>query len=208
MIEQIWMPLLRAKVASYLDPLLFAYHPKTGVEDVLLDLLHRAPGEAWLCGDNNVLWLLQCFPYHTTPTSGPKAKRHSCQPTHNQMDCDLTNRPRFIRLNQAVLDRICTNMGAPARDGPVTFPVYPLHNFFTHNTELMTAIVSCVTRWDNTHHRETTESFVKWCEANYLNLNLLKTKEQVVDLGGFFFPIKFVLMVKTLVLLTFRRSWV
>lgn len=45
----------------------------------------------------------------------------------------------------------------------------------------LTAIVCCVMRGGDAHHRDTTESFVTWWEANYLDLNVLKTNELVVD---------------------------
>ena len=34
------------------------------------------------------------------------------------------------------------------------------------------------------NYRSEIESFVKWCEENFLNLNVKKTKEMIIDLEG------------------------
>ena len=36
-------------------------------------------------------------------------------------------------------------------------------------------------RGDDAHHRDITESFVKWCEANYLELNVLNEDQGASD---------------------------
>jgi hypothetical protein len=124
------------------------------------------------------------------------------------MDCDMTNRPGFIRLNHAVLDRIYTNMGAPARDGPVTFPVYPLHKclYTQHWTD------DCYSKLCHEMRQYSPPGNNRvLCEMVWGQLpGPESTKDQRAGgrFGGILFPIKFVLMVKNLVLLTFTRTWV
>lgn len=46
----------------------------------------------------------------------------------------------------------------------------------------MTAIVGWMTRGEKTEYRTVGKDFDTWCEHNYLQLNVIETKELAVDL--------------------------
>ena len=100
----------------------------------------------------------------------------------------LTGRTQYVRYLGAISDTILTNTGAP--QGCVLLPI--LFTLYTSDcrcrsaaTQLFkyaddTALVSqCVN--DDTEYRKEVEYFVSWCMNNYLELNVKKTKEMIVD---------------------------
>ena len=44
-----------------------------------------------------------------------------------------------------------------------------------------TVLAGLITDDDDTHYRQEIDSFVQWCERNYLNLNVGRTKEMTPE---------------------------
>ena len=101
----------------------------------------------------------------------------------------LTNRHRYIRLNEVLSSVIFANTGAP--QGTVLTPFlfslytanctstdesYPLVKF-ADDTELVGKISNDE---DALYHKQI-ENFVNWCDQNYLYLNVSKTKEMCIN---------------------------
>ena len=102
----------------------------------------------------------------------------------------LTHRPQYVSFQGAKSSVIITNTGDP--QGCVFSSI--LFNIYTsdcvcqaENCQLFkyaddTVLVGrCGGDGDDTAYREEVEKFVAWCTSNYLELNVRKTKEMVID---------------------------
>ena len=100
----------------------------------------------------------------------------------------LTSRSQYVKYLGVKSESIITNTGAP--QGCVLSPI--LFTLYTGDcrcsnacTQLFkyaddTALVGrCVN--NDTEYRQEVERFVTWCSSNYLELNVKKTKEMIVD---------------------------
>ena len=101
----------------------------------------------------------------------------------------LTRRLQYVRLNGLLSSAISTNTGEPQCTvlAPFLFALYtavcrstdkscPLVKF-ADDTELVGKISNDE---DALYHKQT-ETFVNWCDKNYLYLNVSKTKEMCID---------------------------
>ena len=101
----------------------------------------------------------------------------------------LTSRPQYVKLKNVKSDVLVTNTGAP--QGCVLSPL--LFTLYTNNCESLseschiikyaddTVIVGNISNGDESKYLDQVHSFVDWCECNYLNLNVKKTKEMFID---------------------------
>ena len=100
----------------------------------------------------------------------------------------LTNRPQYVKLMNTMSDTIVTNTGAPQGCvlSPILFTLYTSDCKCTNKTCQLfkyaddTALVAQCTNNDD-GYREQVQCFTNWCEHNYLELNVKKTKEMIVD---------------------------
>jgi len=100
----------------------------------------------------------------------------------------LTSRLQYVRYLGTQSEIIVTNTGAPQGCvlSPLLFTIYTSECRGSSDTTQLfkyaddTALVSrCVN--DDIIYRQEVEHFVKWCNDNYLELNVKKTKEMIVD---------------------------
>ena len=100
----------------------------------------------------------------------------------------LTNRPQYVKFNGGKSDLLITNTGAPQGCvlSPLLFTLYTSDCRCVNRTNQLfkyaddTALVSkCIN--DDILYREDVNHFTDWCNNNYLQLNVKKTKEMVVD---------------------------
>ena len=102
----------------------------------------------------------------------------------------LTNRPQYVKLSQDVFsDVIFTNTGAPQGTviSPFLFSLYTAQCRATSKSCIIdkyaddTALVGLITKDDDSAYLREVCSFVDWCASNFLELNVSKTKEMLVD---------------------------
>ena len=104
--------------------------------------------------------------------------------------CDfLLDRPQIVRIENNLSKQITLNTGAP--QGCVLSP--KLFTWFTSDCQakapgtLMvkyaddTTLIGIIENGDETSYRAAVSDLVKWSESNYLELNVSKTKEMVID---------------------------
>ena len=101
----------------------------------------------------------------------------------------LTGRPPGGRVGNNTSTTLILNTGAP--QGCVLSPL--LYSLFTHdcmarqdsNTIIKfadeTTVVGLITDNDETAYKEEVRDLVVWCQDNNLSLNVIKTKEKIVD---------------------------
>ena len=97
--------------------------------------------------------------------------------------------PQVIRVDNNTSTTLILNTGAP--QGCVLSPL--LYSLFTHNCMARhdsntiikfaddTTVVGLITDNDETAYREEVRVLVGWCQNNNLSLNVIKTKEMIVD---------------------------
>ena len=95
----------------------------------------------------------------------------------------------MVRVGNNTSTTLILNTGAPL--GCVLSPL--LYSLFTHdctarhdsNTLIKlaadTAVVGLITDNDETTYREEVRHLAEWCQDNNLSLNVIKTKEMIVD---------------------------
>ena len=101
----------------------------------------------------------------------------------------LISRPQFVRLNQSLSDTIHTKTGAPQGTVLSSFwftlytADYRLNQSGCHLQKFSddSALVGHILKDNDQAYREEINKFVSWCEENFLELNLSKTKELVID---------------------------
>uniref|UniRef100_A0A1A8MF94 Reverse transcriptase domain-containing protein n=1 Tax=Nothobranchius pienaari TaxID=704102 RepID=A0A1A8MF94_9TELE len=101
----------------------------------------------------------------------------------------LLNRPQFVRVGGKCSDLIFTNSGAPQGTvlSPFLFTLYTAdyrHSLPSCHLQKFsddTALLGLIFRGDDLAYREEVNSFVRWCDANFLQLNIGKTQELVID---------------------------
>jgi hypothetical protein len=106
-----------------------------------------------------------------------------------QLDPGPDEPPQVIRVGNNTSATLILNTGAP--QGCVPSPL--LYSLFTHicmarhdsNTIIKfaddTTVVGLITDNDKTAYREEVRVLVGWCQNNNLSLNVIKTKEVIVD---------------------------
>ena len=101
----------------------------------------------------------------------------------------LTGRPQVVRVGNNTFVKLILNIGAPQES--VLIPL--LYSLFTrdcrarHNSNTIikltddTTVVGLITSNDETAWREEVRDLDVWCQDNNLSLNVIKTKEMIVD---------------------------
>jgi hypothetical protein len=101
----------------------------------------------------------------------------------------LTNRPQYVKLKDCKSDVLITSTGAP--QGCVLSPI--LFTLYTNDCRSVdegchvikyaddTVIIGNVSNDDEEKYFHQVQYFVNWCQENYLNLNVKKTKEMFID---------------------------
>ncbi|XP_078802203.1 uncharacterized protein LOC144991899 [Oryzias latipes] len=191
--ERLVLSHLRPLVSPFQDPLQFAYQPKVGVEDALLYLLQRAYSSL---EKPNTTVRIMFFDFSSAfNTIQPRLMREKLEkmqvdaPLVSWIEDYLTGRPQFVRLQSCVSDTLTSNTGAPQGTvlSPFLFTTYTAD--FQYHSELChlqkysddTAVVGCVKDGWEEEYRSLVERFVRWSGENYLQLNVAKTKEMVID---------------------------
>ena len=100
----------------------------------------------------------------------------------------LTDRPQQVRVGQALSSLLTTNTGAPRRCvlSPALFVLYTADCRSKEDGNVMVKFtddtsLSGLIQEDDSSYREAVEELIEWCDRNYLELNVTKTKELVIN---------------------------
>lgn len=101
----------------------------------------------------------------------------------------LTRRPQYVKMGGFLSDLICTYTGAPQGCvlSPFLFTLYTndcLSSF--NNCSILkyaddTVIIGNVMNNDISDYSGQVDTFVEWCDSHFLNLNVNKTMEMIID---------------------------
>ena len=178
-----------------LDPLQFAYQHNLGVEDALLEAIHRISRHLDESPQNfcRILYVDFSSAFNAMNTNILIQKLHQLNFPHyliNWYHDFLTERPQHVKLGaQCSTTRILSN-GCP--QGCVSSPL--LYIIYTNDCVATQENCSIIKYADDTailgllndaaseaRYKRQVENFCDWCATNQLELNISKTKEQFFD---------------------------
>ncbi len=101
----------------------------------------------------------------------------------------LTGRSQVVRMGNNTSSPLILNTGAPQGYvlSPLLYSLYTHNCTATHSSNVIvkfaddTTVIGLITDNDETAYREEVSTLTKWCQENHLSLNIVKTKELVVD---------------------------
>ena len=100
----------------------------------------------------------------------------------------LADRPQLVRVGQVLSSLLTTNTGAPQRCvlSPALFVLYTAdcHSKEDGNVRVKFAddtSLSGLIQEDDSSYRVAVEELTEWCDRNYLDLKVTKTKEFVIN---------------------------
>ncbi len=101
----------------------------------------------------------------------------------------LTGRSQVVRMGNNTSSALILNTGAPQGCvlSPLLYSLYTHDCTATHSSNVIvkfaddTTVIGLITDNDETAYREEVSTLTKWCQENHLSLNIVKTKELVVD---------------------------
>ena len=197
-LEKIVQHHLMSSCRPLLDSNQFAYKAHRGVEDAILVFTqniykHLDTPKAYV----RTLFIDFSSAFNTI-------QPHLLVPKLQEMDIDpvilrwvlnyLTNRPQFVVIKNQnstyTSSTMFTNTGAPQGTvlAPTLFSIYTNDCVSaTNGTNLLkyaddTAIESFIkSEEDVSQYFRTIETFIEWCDRNYLQINVKKTKEMIFD---------------------------
>lgn len=191
--ERVVLCQLRIQVASFLDPLQFAYREGVSVDDALLYMLHTIYQHLENTGSSVRIMFFDFSSAFNTLQPHILASKLLDFKLHNRtvawiLDY-LLNRPQFVRLGDRCSDTILTKTGAPQGTvlSPFLFTLYTSEyshsSAFCHLQKFSddTALLGLISYGDDRAYREEIDSFVSWCDSHFLQLNVAKTQELIID---------------------------
>ena len=196
--EKLVKCLLKPSICQFEDPLQFAYQEGRSVEDAILTFTnniykHLERPRAY----SRILFVDFSSAFNTIQPHLliSKLLDMNCNPYLISWILEfLTKRPQYVRLKNNNVDIsssiMLTSTGAPQGCvlSPLLFTIYtsacrsayteiPIIKFA--DDTIIQGLISCQT--DLMNYFTTIHHFVTWCDAHFLSLNLLKTKEMIID---------------------------
>lgn len=100
----------------------------------------------------------------------------------------LTNRTQRVRVNGILSDRVCSSTGSPQGCvlSPLLFILYTnMCQSRCENRSIIKyaddSVIVSQLQENESSHGSVIDDFVKWCEESYLQLNISKTKDMIID---------------------------
>ena len=197
--EKFMLKRLRFLVSDFIDPLQFAYRSKRNVEDAVLYVLNKMFSH--LENANSSIRLM----FFDFSSAFNTMQCHLLVNKLLAMNVDfrtvlwifdyLTFRPQFVKLrsssnsNVFISDTVFTNTGAPQGTvlAPFLFSLYTSDHRQNHDSCPLikfaddTALSGLISDNDDLDYKNEISQFVNWCDENFLDLNVSKTKEMIID---------------------------
>ena len=192
--ERIVLNIIVPEVAEFIDPLQFAYRKNRGVDDALLYLLNRLLSH--LDKPSTSIRLMfydfsSAFNTIQPHVLSQKLCNMKLSPPIIMWIFDyLTNRPQAVKLSNMITSQtIFTNCGCPQGTvlSPFLFSLYtsdfrPISDsifMIKYADDSIQASLS--SNDDHNNYFNEIRNFVQYCDRNYLELNVSKTKEMIID---------------------------
>ncbi len=188
--ERIILNLILSYTEPFHDPYQFAYKPNRSTEDATLTLLHHA--YTHLEQPDSFVRILFVDFSSAFNTIQPHLMAHKLL-TFNVNPklimwvlSFLVNRSQFVRFQQSLSSTKTTSTGSPQGTvlSPLLFTLYTNDCIGTDTTPLVKySDDTALEDLSNSDHVyfEQVERFSSWCKENFLDLNVGKTKEMVID---------------------------
>lgn len=181
------------QIDMFRDPLQFAYCQSRSVQDAGLTLLHEIYSHLEKPNAHvRVLYVDFSSAFNTIQVHSLLRKLLTWNVNSNLIawiHSYLTNRTQYVKLKNVKSNPIITNTGAPQGCvlSPLLFTLYT--NDCSSNYENCsivkyaddTVIIGKLIGNDTQNYYNQVNNFVEWCNTNYLNLNVKKTKEMIID---------------------------
>ncbi|PIK55788.1 putative RNA-directed DNA polymerase from mobile element jockey-like [Apostichopus japonicus] len=196
--ERIVLRYMKPLVSEHLDPLQFAYRAKRNTEDAILYCLEKVYShlEKSNAGHSaRITFFDFSSAFNMIQPHVLVHKLLNMNVPHNLVTWlfnYLTNRSQYVRINQSncVSNTLVSSTGAPQETvlAPFLFTVYTSDARSSHDSCHLikfaddTALVGLITRDDGGEYLSQINWFVDYCDQNFLELNMEKTKEMVIDL--------------------------
>lgn len=192
--EKVVLLHFQIQVSDFIDPFQFAYQKNRSVDDAILHVLNGIylhldkPGTCIRLMFYDFSSAFNTIQPHLMADKLVNMNVHAS--TILWVIDYLTSRPQYVRLSPGITsDVILTNTGAPQGTvlSPFLFSLYTADCRATHDDCIIdkyaddTALTGQITDDDDTHYRQEVQDFVHWCDRNYLELNVSKTREMIID---------------------------
>jgi hypothetical protein len=191
--EMLVMAHINTIIPETLDPLQFAYRPNRSTDDAISIVLQTSLSN--LDKRNTYVRMLFIDDSSGFNTVVPSKLINKLRTLGlNTSLCNwildfLTSCPQVVRVGNNTSPTLILNTGAP--QGCMLSPL--LYSLFTHdcmarhdsNTIIKfaddTTVESLITEKYDNAHREEVRDLAVWCQDNNLSLNVIETKEMIVD---------------------------
>lgn len=195
--ERFVLNFLKSKVSEYLDPLQFAYRAGRSCEDAILYTIEKIYSHLEHSRHGNTVRIM----FFDFSSAFNTIQPHVLVNKMLEMNSVpkwliswifnyLTERSQFVRLAPDLKSSVInSNTGAPQGTvlAPFLFTLYTSDARSTHSACPLikfaddSALVGLIKNDDSDIYVSQIESFVKYCDDNYLVLNVKKTKEMIMD---------------------------
>lgn len=191
--ERVMLPKLKFFIMPKIDNLQFAYLDKRSTEDAMNTLLHFTTSHL----DNPGTYARCLFIDYSSAFN--TIQPHILLSTLNTYKVPanlqlwildfLTDRNQYVKTNKENSSVLCINTGGPQGCVLSAFLFVIYTNLLSRNNQHCkiikyaddTVVVGLIENNDESHYRSTVQYVVEWCDSNFLNLNVSKTKEMVLD---------------------------
>ena len=175
---------------EHLDPLQFAYKPHRGTDDAILTVLHNA----FLHLDKAGSYVRMLFIDFSSTFNTIQPHLLALKLLHLDVNPKLIlwivnfllHRSQSVRFQNSISSQRHTCTGAPQGTvlSPALFTLYTNDCQGTTKTPIVKysddTVIEDLSNSDSVYFSEV-HNFSAWCKENYLDLNIVKTKEMVVD---------------------------
>jgi len=191
--ESIILNLVCADVSGQRDRLQFAYTEGRSVEDAVTTLLHFVLSHLDKCSTyTRLLFIDFSSAFNTIQPHILLKKLYDMNVNSNLISwihSYMTMRPQFVKLHNVTSDVLKTNTGAPQGCvlSPLLFTLYTNEcRSIADNCHVIkyaddTVIVGNIYNSNESMYFRQVKWFTDWCQQNYLNLNVNKTMEMILD---------------------------